>query len=284
MEEEKKEVYGRVYGITCRINGKQYVGQTIKKVSYRFNEHARANSPLGEDIRKYGRKNFEIEVLEECYSFEELNAAEMKWIKIWDCKVPKGYNRTDGGEGILNPVKDTREKIAAASMGNQYALGRKHTEDEKRRIRESNLGQKRSPETRERVRQAKLGTKASDETKAKMSAKRKGRKFSEEHKRKISEARKAYWASIKPEDRKLSDERKAQLSAKNSGSNNPSCKPENAKKISEGLNRYHSKKRVAKANVDAAASLENFETAKNFLAVSPTKNQAATMQLTLNFD
>ncbi len=256
---DKKKIYGVIYLIINLINGKKYVGQTIKKVGYRFNEHANAKSLLGEDIRKYGRENFKIDVLEECYSYEELNAAEKKWIKTLNTKVPNGYNKTDGGNGLLNPCKDTREKMAAASMGNQHGLGRKHTEDEIERIRQSNLGQKRSPETCEKIRQNKTGLKASDETKKKMSDKRKGRKFSEEHKANLSKSRLAYWEGIPKEERKLSDERKAQLSAQNSGSNNPSCKPENAAKIKAGLKRYYAKKRVAKENLEAAATVDRFK-------------------------
>ena len=197
MEEEKKEVYGRIYRITCKINGKQYVGQTIKKVSYRFNEHARANSPLGEAIRQYGRENFEIEVLEECYSYAELNAAEKKWIQESNCKVPNGYNRTDGGDGLLNPVKDTREKMAAASMGNKRGLGRKHTEDEKRRIRETQIGRVFSEDHKRKIAEAKTGTKLSQKTKDNMSKSRKGKKFTQSHKDKIAAARRAYWRRLK---------------------------------------------------------------------------------------
>lgn len=208
MEEEKK-IYGRIYCITNLINGKQYVGQTIKKISYRFNEHARANSPLGEDIRKYGRENFKIDELEKRYSYEELNAAEKKWIKELNWKVPNGYNRTDGGDGLLNPVKGIREKLVEAGKGNKRALGRKHTEDEKRKIRESNLGQKRTPETCEKFRQINTGLKATQSTKDKMSAKRKGRKFTQEHRDNLSASHKARREKIPKEERKQTEEHKA---------------------------------------------------------------------------
>lgn len=206
---EDKKIYGRIYCITNLINGKQYVGQTIKKISYRFNEHARANSPLGEDIRKYGRENFKVDELEKCYSYEELNAAEKKWIKELDCKEPKGYNRTDGGDGLLNPAKDTREKLVEAGKGNKRALGRKHTEEEIERIRNSNLGQKRTPETCENVRKAKLGTKLSQATKDNMSKSRKGKTFTQEHKDNLSASHKARWEKIPKEDRKQTEEHKA---------------------------------------------------------------------------
>ena len=269
MDEEKNqqpdegkappEVYGRIYCIICKINGKKYVGQTIKKVSYRFNEHARANSLLGKAIRKYGRENFEIEVLEECYSFDELNTAEIKWIQEMDCKHPNGYNRTDGGEGLLNPCEDIREKKAKASKGNKNALGRKHTEDEIERIRNSNLGQKRSAETCENIRQSKLGTKASDETKFKMSQKRKGKKFSQEHKDNLSASRKAYWESVPPEERKQN--------------------PEHVAKRFATIAANRNKKKVKEENIAAAESMKNFERVKNYLKKPAQKKKAE--QLTL---
>lgn len=258
-EKAPPEVYGRIYCITCKINGKKYVGQTIKKVSYRFNEHARANSPLGEAIREYGRKNFEIEVLEECYSFAELNEAEKKWIKEFDCKVPNGYNRTDGGDGLLNPCKDTREKMAEASMGNKNSLGRKHTEDEIERIRNSNLGQKRSAETCAKLSKIKKGVPLSQTTKDNMSKARKGKKFSQEHKDSLSASRKAYWEKIPPEERKQTEEHKAKALAARLATIN--------------------KRKVAKQNIAAAESMKNFDRVKNYLKKLEAKKKAE--QLTL---
>lgn len=250
---------GKIYKISNDINSMLYIGKTKRSLKVRFNQHKNSKYLIGRAIRKYGEEHFKIELIEECETEEELNAREMYWIKTLNTKTPNGYNLTDGGEGILNPSEKTREKISKASMGNKSCTGRKHTEDEIERIRQSNLGQKRSPETCEKIRQNKTGLKASEETKKKMSDKRKGRKFSEEHKKRISEARKKYWASIAPEDRKLSAERRAQISAQFSGKNNPACKPENAEKIKAGLKRHYDKKRVAKENLEAAATVDRFK-------------------------
>ena len=89
-------------------------------------------------------------------------------------------------------------------------LGRKHTEETKRRmsesyktrspeaeserrrrISESKKGKKKSEETRRRMSESKKGKKKSEETRRRMSESKKGKKrkpFSEEHKRRISEA------------------------------------------------------------------------------------------------
>ena len=86
-----------IYKITNLINGKIYIGQTKFTVEKRFKEHAKADSPLGHAIRKYGKKNFKAEVIETCQTFTELNEREIFWIKELNCKVPNGYNIADGG-------------------------------------------------------------------------------------------------------------------------------------------------------------------------------------------
>ena len=86
-----------IYKITNLVNGKIYVGQTKFSVEKRFKEHAKANSPLGHAIRKYGKENFKAEVIEICQTFTELNEREIFWIAKLNCKVPNGYNIADGG-------------------------------------------------------------------------------------------------------------------------------------------------------------------------------------------
>ena len=88
-----------IYLITNLINGKKYVGQTQRTVEERFKEHARANSLIGRVIRKYGKENFKLEILTECENLDKANEMEIYFIKTLDCKKPKGYNLTDGGNG-----------------------------------------------------------------------------------------------------------------------------------------------------------------------------------------
>ena len=112
-------IYGVVYVITCLLDGMKYVGQTKRSIEQRFKEHASAKNHLGNAIRKYGRENFKIEVLEECETPERLDECEIFWIAKLNCKQPNGYNLTDGGEGFKG-FKRTQEhnaKIGAANKG-----------------------------------------------------------------------------------------------------------------------------------------------------------------------
>ena len=64
-----------VYLLKCKINNKKYVGSSREinsRLALHFNREARnyPYKPLYKDINKYGRENFEWEVLEECEAYE----------------------------------------------------------------------------------------------------------------------------------------------------------------------------------------------------------------------
>lgn len=88
-----------IYKITNRLNGKPYVGQTKQSIEKRFLQHSKANSPLGQAMRRCGLENFTIEVIEECETPEQARERERLWIKVLKSKIPNGYNRSSGGEG-----------------------------------------------------------------------------------------------------------------------------------------------------------------------------------------
>ena len=91
-------MFGVVYVITNRINGKNYVGQTTRTLEQRFAEHSKADTLLGKAIREFGEENFSCEVLETCVTQEQLNEREKFWISKLDCKYPNGHNTMSGGK------------------------------------------------------------------------------------------------------------------------------------------------------------------------------------------
>lgn len=108
-------IYGVIYKVTCLITDMIYVGQTTKTAEKRFKEHTCADSPLGRDIRKFGKKSFIIEILEECASQDQLNEREFFWIAKLNCVEPNGYNRTIGGSP-RNDRNEFREEIRRIGM------------------------------------------------------------------------------------------------------------------------------------------------------------------------
>ena len=91
-----------IYKITNCLNGKIYVGQTRQPIEKRFLQHRNADSPLGQAIRDCGIENFTIEVIEECTTPDTARQQEMFWVKALNCRVPNGYNQSDGGEGTFS--------------------------------------------------------------------------------------------------------------------------------------------------------------------------------------
>ena len=144
-----------IYKITCKLNGKSYVGKTARSLKVRITEHRynsrtrRNKSYIDNAIGKYGIESFTVEVMEVCETQEQLNEREKFWIRELNCKKPNGYNLTDGGEGVSGRIMppEHRAKIAKA-----------------------NSGKKRSDATRKKMSKSWEGHEVTDETKAKLSA------------------------------------------------------------------------------------------------------------------
>lgn len=101
---------GFIYMITNSVNGKLYIGQTIKTISERMFEHIWDSYNKTDDgmalhraIAKYGKENFTIKELcsISCDDKKELrrllDVAEIEYIDEYGSMVPEGYNVTPGG-------------------------------------------------------------------------------------------------------------------------------------------------------------------------------------------
>lgn len=93
-----------IYKITNQINGKIYIGKTLKTIPERWKEHCLdykkercEKRPLYDAMNKYGVKNFTIEEVEECLP-DVLNDKEVYWIEQYG-SFKYGYNATKGGDG-----------------------------------------------------------------------------------------------------------------------------------------------------------------------------------------
>lgn len=138
-----------VYCVTNLLNGKKYIGQTIRPVRARWSAHKRdTRYPIGRAIAKYGKENFRFEILETVDSREELDEREIYWIREFNTIRPTGYNLTEGGKGVV-PSEETREKFRKCNAGeNNPAYGKPsktkgkqiHSTEHKQRVSESNTG------------------------------------------------------------------------------------------------------------------------------------------------
>jgi len=119
-------VVGRIYLITNKVNGKQYVGQTKKTIQKRWNSHmclAKKGSSLAlhNAIRKYGKDKFTLECLEEVSgSHVDLMAAEIRQIALHSSVYPSGYNLTHGGDGVDFTVPEIRDRMLEAAKKKSF--------------------------------------------------------------------------------------------------------------------------------------------------------------------
>lgn len=86
-----------IYKIENLINGKVYIGQSIE-IERRFKKHltAKDNTIIHKAIRKYGKENFSLQILEEC-DITLLDDRESYWINYYNSIIPNGYNMINGG-------------------------------------------------------------------------------------------------------------------------------------------------------------------------------------------
>lgn len=94
-------------------SGGKYIGKTMYLEEHRWKEHVKEaynkNSPRYNDlinkaIRKYGPDNFDVIILEDNLTIDELNAREQYWIKTektYYLENQHGYNMTYGGDGAI---------------------------------------------------------------------------------------------------------------------------------------------------------------------------------------
>lgn len=94
-----------IYQITCTVNGRHYIGQSID-IKRRFSQHKRQeeNPYLRADMEKYGIGAFKFEVLEECAP-EELDKKETFYIN----ETQPEYNIKTEGRGISDEAREQRD-------------------------------------------------------------------------------------------------------------------------------------------------------------------------------
>ena len=169
-----------IYKTTNLVNGKIYIGQD----KYNNPMYLGSGKILHLAFQKYGIENFNKEILEECESVQELNEREKHWISFYNSTDRKiGYNIALGGNGgdtiSKNPNNDEiRSRHSEWMIENNQTRGRKKTEDEIERRKESFVGKYRGENN------PNFGSKRIESSKDKM-----------------SEARKKWWNSLSDDER-----------------------------------------------------------------------------------
>jgi group I intron endonuclease len=197
-----------IYKTTNLLNGKIYVG----KKEHDTPSYLGSGYILKKAIEKHGKENFKKEILQECYSSEELEIAERYWIKELDATNPeKGYNIAEGGNGGNTYVGKSEEEMHEIKKKiSEAGKGRVFSEEHRKKLAESARKRKGNKpckfkgmryedymdadsveNIKNKLRKANIGKSLSEEQKRKIGEFFKGRKIgpmSEEHKENLKKS------------------------------------------------------------------------------------------------
>ena len=231
MEKVKRTIknpYGFIYITTNMINGMKYLGQKSFDDNNKWRNYLGSGKALKNAIRKYGKQNFDRNIICFCYSPEELNEAEYalsvflnvvedrNWYNLcYGGEVPIGYVATDEARSKMSEAQkarwtdELRRELGEKMSGECNPFyGKHHTEDTRKVLSEQHTGMKASDDARTKMSQsqterfkdpverAKCGWEHTEEQKKEHSERMSGeghpmfgKHHSEETKKKISEAR-----------------------------------------------------------------------------------------------
>ena len=109
-----------VYILTNLANGKRYVGKANrpKRRWWKHVDAANAGRPeaLYKAIRKYGKASFVMDIAGKFDSEAEALAYERELVDLMWSKGPDGYNMTAGGDGVLDPTGEVRQKMSESRI------------------------------------------------------------------------------------------------------------------------------------------------------------------------
>jgi group I intron endonuclease len=188
-----------VYLLKNKISGKVYIGATTRKLSRRYIgrswSQCAKNESLRKDLEEIGQDNFDLSILEECYSKEEMDRKETEFILSYNSRDPEiGYNTYTGGIKGSVAGRAHIEKLLR-NLGKNRRIGWRHMWDNPihrenlcKAISKAKKGKAPilSPEAKERQRLAVI------ETGRKNRGVKRGPQ-SESSKKKKSESMKLYW-------------------------------------------------------------------------------------------
>ncbi len=137
-----------VYKLTCRHNGRVYIGITCQKPELRWRKGKAYRGDLRMDIEQYGwEEGFKKEILEKALDYENAALAEKRYVALLS-NTTDLYNSTVGGEVLSDEAiaakaekqkgrrlsLETRKKIGEARRGAVFS------EEHIRRLSESHKG------------------------------------------------------------------------------------------------------------------------------------------------
>jgi len=125
-----------IYKTTNLVNGKFYIGKDTKNCK----TYLGSGKLLQKALKKYGRSNFTKETLQVCSTLDELNKAEVYWIRLLNARNKTlAYNIAEGGDGgnlRTGIVPWNSGKTGIYSENTLIKMRRPKSDEYKRKMRE----------------------------------------------------------------------------------------------------------------------------------------------------
>lgn len=165
----------QVYKILNLINQKIYIGKDSKNRPQYFGSGIHIRNA----IKKYGKENFQKEILEECSTLDELSQREIYWIDKLNSRDSKiGYNISLGGNSVMNGRKHSKESRIKMSLSQKeynkktggHWKGKKHSEETKNKMSKTKkdiFESDRGIEIKQKISKSQTGKIQSEETRKK---------------------------------------------------------------------------------------------------------------------
>jgi predicted GIY-YIG superfamily endonuclease len=211
METKNLKNFPGIYIFKCLANGKHYIGESMN-VRSRIMAHLRSDTQaFHKALKKYGHNEFEL-MVEYFPDFKKIDLVDLEetLIKRFESLSPNGYNICERGINAVGRKlsEETKRKISEKAKGRIVSdetraklKGYKHSDEAKLKMSifrtgksSGRKGKTNSPEMRAKQSASSKGHKKSDEFKLKLSAANKGKILSDETRKKISDTKKLRFA------------------------------------------------------------------------------------------
>lgn len=192
MENIKKYYY--LYKITNKINNKYYIG--VHGTNNLNDGYFGSGRNLKLAIKKYGKENFNKEIIKFCNSYKELMIEERLLVNNKTLKDRNIYNSEIGGAGGKVWTKELKKKVSNSNKGKiPWIKGKKHTKETREKMKKNHADVSGKNNPMYGIDVSTLMTKeANRERIKKISKANKNKQRTDEHKKKYSEyAKKRFW-------------------------------------------------------------------------------------------
>lgn len=132
-----------IYITTNLVNGKKYIGSHL--TSNINDTYLGSGVLLKKAIKKYGKSNFQREIIAQLDNIENMKELEEYYINYYNAYTSNlFYNTTKYAAGITKCTWG--DKISKSMIGHNFNLGKNHSQETKNKISKANKGKIRSEE------------------------------------------------------------------------------------------------------------------------------------------